>query len=472
MSGQATMGRPFPSVFAGQRFAVMGLGKNGLAAASALIAMGAAVSAWDDSPAPREAAANAGIPLSASLLEPPYPQALLLSPGIPHALPTPHPLAVRAGKLGIPILSDAELLFRAVRAAGARARFIGITGTNGKSTTTALLAHMLDACGIPSAAGGNLGPAALSLPLLANGECYVLEMSSYMLERIDRLGFDVAMLLNLSPDHLDRHGGMAGYIAAKKRIFAHRAPGGLAIIGIDDAPCRDIAAALNPPVLRISATRPADVWCDGEILRDRSGALLAMREASALPGAHNAENAAAAAAAALHLGLPRARIAAALRTFPGLPHRQSRILAIDGIAFVNDSKATNADAAARALACYPRLVWIAGGIAKEGGIEPLAPFFPRIAEALLIGRDAPLFAATLARHGIPHRILATLEAAVPAAFAAARASAAPVVLLSPAAASFDQFRNFEERGERFASLARGLAAAEATPARPPAGRAA
>ena len=472
MSGQSNMRRAFPSVFAGRRFAVMGLARNGLAAASALIAMGASVSAWDDNPAARAEAAERGIQLSASLLGPPGPQALLLSPGIPHRLPAPHPLAARAEKLGIPILSDAELLFRAVRAAGSHARFVGITGTNGKSTTTALLAHMLATGGVPSAAGGNLGPPALSLPLLADPECYVLEMSSYMLERIDTLRFDVAMLLNLSPDHLDRHGGMAGYIAAKERIFSHRAPGAPAIIGIDDAPSRDLAAAVTPPVLRISGSHSADLWFDGENLRDREGPILAMREALALPGVHNAENAAAAAAAALHLGVPRSHLAAALRSFPGLPHRQSRICVIDGITFIDDSKATNADAAARALACYPRLVWIAGGIAKEGGIETLSPFFPRLVEALLIGRDAPVFAATLARHRVPHRIVATLEAAVPAAFTAARASAAPVVLLSPAAASFDQFQNFEQRGERFANLARACVSSGSAPLASPAGRAA
>ncbi|MGH7122397.1 MAG: UDP-N-acetylmuramoyl-L-alanine--D-glutamate ligase [Acetobacteraceae bacterium] len=461
MSDQGQTGRAFPRVFAGQRFAVMGLGRNGRAAAAALTAMGASVTAWDDSQAAREAAAARRIPLSADLFERPYPEALVLSPGIPHLLPAPHPLALRAQDLGIPILSDAELLFRAVRSAGSRARFVGITATNGKSTTTALLAHLLAAGGLAHAAGGNLGPAALALPLLTDDGSYVLEKSSYMLERIETLCFDVAMLLNLSPDHLDRHGGMAGYVAAKQRIFRHRAAGGLGIIGIDDAPCRAIAGQLAAPAIRISGSLPADLWCDGEMLRDSRGPILAMDEAPQLPGAHNAENAAAAAAAALHLGVSRARVAAALRSFPGLPHRQSRVCSADGIVFVDDSKATNADAVARALACYPRLVWIAGGIGKAGGIAALVPFFPRIADAFLIGRDAPLFAETLARHHVSHRIVGTLEAAVPLAFAAARAAAVPVVLLSPAAASFDQFRDFEERGERFATLAARLDSAEA-----------
>ncbi|MDA8050923.1 MAG: UDP-N-acetylmuramoyl-L-alanine--D-glutamate ligase [Rhodospirillales bacterium] len=460
MSREVGKERPFPPVFAGRRFAVMGLGRNGQAAAAALAAMGAEVAAWDDNKSAREAAAAQGIRVAPALLDPPLPEALVLSPGIPHALPIPHPLAARARALGVPILSDAELLFRAVRAADSRARFIGITGTNGKSTTTALLAHMLRAAGVPAAAGGNLGPAALALPLLPEIGCYVIEMSSYMLERIEAFSFDVAVLLNISPDHLDRHGDVAGYIAAKRRIFGRRSPGGLAVVGIDDPPSIEIAATLTPPLRRISGTSPADLWCDAGTLRDRSGALLPMREAAALPGAHNAQNAAAAAAVALYLGLPRACLADALRSFPGLPHRQQHICSLDGIAFIDDSKATNADAAARALACYPRLVWIAGGIGKKGGIEPLAPLFPRIAEAFLIGRDAALFSVTLARHGVAHKIADALEDAVPAAHAAARVRAVPVVLLSPAAASFDQFQSFEERGQRFAALARGLAAGE------------
>jgi UDP-N-acetylmuramoylalanine--D-glutamate ligase len=452
MSGQA-----FPRVFAGRQFAVMGLGRNGLPAAEALVTLGAEVTAWDDAAEARDAARARGIRLVDPLAGPLAADALVLSPGIPHALPAPHPAAGRAAVLGIPILSDAELLFRAVRASGSRARFIGITGTNGKSTTTALLAHILEAAGIPVAAGGNLGPAALALSLLPDDGYYVLEMSSYMLERIAELHFDLAALLNLSPDHLDRHGSMGGYVAVKRRIFQNRTARGVAIVGIDDQPTRDIGASLSEPLLRISGERPADVWCDSGALRDRAGLILAMHEAPTLPGTHNAQNAAAAAAAALHLGLPRPTIAAAIRSFPGLPHRQQLVCRADGIAFIDDSKATNADSAARALACYPRLIWIAGGIGKEGGIAALAPFFPRIAEALLLGRDAPLFAATLAHHDVPHRIVGGLEEAVPAALDAARARAVPVVLLSPAAASFDQFKSFEQRGERFAVLARSIA---------------
>jgi UDP-N-acetylmuramoylalanine--D-glutamate ligase len=213
--------------------------------------------------------------------------------------------------------------------------------------------------------------------------------------------------------------------------------------------------------LTISGTRQADVWCDSGILRDAAGMIMDMRDAPALPGAHNAQNAAAAFAMATRLGVPRAEIARAIATFPGLPHRQQRVGSIAGVLFVNDSKATNADAAARALGCYDKIVWIAGGIAKEGGIEPLVPFFPRIAHALLIGRDAPQLAATLTAHGVSHDHTGTLENAVPAALDAARRTGAPVVLLSPACASFDQFTGFDARGDRFAALVEQLAQARA-----------
>ena len=424
----------FPAIlFSGRRYAVLGLGRNGAAVARALDAMGAAVDAWDD-----DARARGDLPDAvrlAPLGDPARYDALVLSPGIPHRLPAPHPFAARAIAAGVPVLSDAELLFDAVRRSGSRARFAGITGTNGKSTTTALLAHLLETAGIACAAGGNLGTASLALPRLGDDGVYVLEMSSYMLERLQTLRFDAACLLNLSPDHLDRHGNIEGYGAAKFAIFDRQQAGDLTVLGIDDAWSRDQQAPL--------ARRPAS-------LVTISGAAGLAHPAPALPGAHNAQNAAAASMMAAHLGASPYAIAAGLASFPGLAHRQRRIGEMSGVSFIDDSKATNADAAARALGCYPRVVWIAGGVAKEGGIESLAPLFGRIAEALLIGRDAPLLAATLARHGVAHRTLSTMAQAVPAAFAAAQRHAASVVLLSPACASFDQYANFEARGLDFA----------------------
>jgi UDP-N-acetylmuramoylalanine--D-glutamate ligase len=448
----------FPAhIFAGSRFAVVGLGRNGLPAARALRAMGAEVTAWDDAPAARAQAQAEGLCVAVPAMA--ATDALVLSPGIPHTLPAPHPIAAAARAAGVPVLSDAELLYRAVRAAGSHARFAGITGTNGKSTTTALLAHIIAQAGIPVAAGGNLGTAALALPLLPDDGIYVLEMSSYMLERLAGLRFDTAAMLNLSPDHLDRHGDMAGYARAKRAIFDRQRAEDAAILGIDDAPSRAMIHGLAGRVVTVSADSDADVSARDGILRDSAGVICDLRAAAALPGAHNAQNAAAAAAMATALGIPREVIARGILTYPGLPHRQERVGSVGGVLFVNDSKATNADSAARALACYPRVVWIAGGIAKAGGIAPLAPFFPRIAYAFLIGRDAETLAGTLAQHGVAHALVGTLDAAVPAAWKAARSGAAPVVLLSPACASFDQFSGFDARGDRFRALVRTLAEA-------------
>ena len=448
----------FPAtLFAGQRFAVVGLGKNGLPAARALAAMGADVVAWDDWPKGRDAAAGLAVQDprdSGGRFD-----AVVLSPGIPHILPKPHPIAVWARASGIPILSDTELLFQAVRRAGSKARFVGITGTNGKSTTTALLAHVLTGAGVAAVAGANLGPAALSLPLLPDNGVYVLEMSSYMLERLATVRFDVAAMLNLSVDHLDRHGDMDNYAMAKRTVFDRQREGDLAVIGIDDALSRDMGVWLREQPARvatISGTSPAGVWCENGVLRDAAGPILAMAECPTLPGSHNAQNAAAVTAMATTLGVDRAAIARGLRTYPGLPHRQQLVGRVGGISYINDSKATNADAAQRALVCYDRLIWIAGGEAKEDGIVPLIPLFPRIAHTFLIGRDTPILAATLREQGAPFTEAGTLENAVKLAAVAAVDKNAPVVLLSLACASWDQFTGYDQRGERFAELVQNL----------------
>lgn len=441
--------------FLGRRIAVVGLGRAGLPAALRLAEWGAEITAWDDKDSARAEAARAGLHVADPAAEFRF-DALLLSPGIPHERPRAHPAASAAHRAGAPILVDAEFLFRAVRAAGSGARFAGITGTNGKSTTTALLGHILARAGVPVAVGGNLGTAVLSMPILPDAGAYVLEMSSYMLERIDTLRFNVSAMLNLTPDHLDRHGDMAGYAAAKARIFARQAGDDLGVLGDDDEWTR----AQRPParIARISGAHacPGGAWPEGTVLRDDAGPILDMRAARTLPGAHNAQNAAAAVVLAMALGVPRAALAESLITYPGLPHRHEQVGVIRGVRFINDSKATNADSAARALESHARVVWIAGGTGKEGGIEPLAPLFGRVAQAFLIGRDGPQFAATLLAHHVPHTLSATLEEALPAAAEAAFAGAADVVLLSPAAASWDQFAGFDQRGDRFRALVRAM----------------
>ena len=434
--------------FAGDRVVVLGLGRAGLPAARRLRDWGATVTVWDDGEARRAEAGAEGFVLHDPSGEPFVAGALLLSPGIPHYLPRAHPGAARAAEAGAPILCDVEFLFRAVRATGSGARFVGITGTNGKTTTTALLAHLLRRTGRAVAEGGNLGPAALGLPLLGDDGVYVLEMSSYMLERLDRTRFDIGCVLNLSPDHLDRHGDMAGYAAAKARVLEGA---GMRVVGTDD----DATAALGEPdCVPISGREPRHdgVWAEGSVLRDGTGPIVDLSDCSALPGPHNAQNAAAAAAMAMALGLSHGDIAAGLQSYPGLPHRQERVGTVGAVDFVNDSKATNADSTAFALRSYDRVVWIAGGVPKAGGIESLGALLDRVAHAELIGQAAGEFAAVLHTHGVSCHIAETLDAAVPAAYRKAVALGVPVVLLSPACASFDQFGGFEARGDAFRNL--------------------
>ena len=348
-----------------------------------------------------------------------------------------------------------------------KARFAGITGTNGKSTTTALIGHILAAAQRKVQIGGNLGMPALLLEALGSDGVYVLELSSYQLELTQSLTLDVAVLLNVTPDHLDRHGGMAGYVEAKRRIFRNQAAQQTAIIGIDDEICRGIRDTLSNAraqrIIPISAHMEAKggVYIRaGHLIDDLDGKaaiILDLKDAPHLPGSHNAQNAAAGYAAARMLGVDSAACAAGIKSFPGLAHRQELIATIDGVRYVNDSKATNADAAEKALACYDDIYWITGGRAKEDGIDALAPLFPRIRRAFLIGEAAPRFAKTLDGK-VDYAIAGTLDKAVAQAREAALAGKKPgaVVLLSPACASFDQFQDFEARGEAFRRLVAGL----------------
>jgi len=453
---------PLP-LHAGRTVAVLGLAKSGLTAAIALARSGAIVWAWDDDPSRRAEAVRAGIPLrDLSVVDWSIPTALVLSPGIPHLHPHAHAVAAMAKAERCPLIGDIELLLQACP----RARVVAITGTNGKSTTTALIGHILAAAGRKLEVGGNIGRPALALAPLDENGIYVLELSSYQLELTPSLAAEVAVLLNISPDHLGRHGGMEGYIAAKQRVFAGQS-GRTAVLGVDDEYCRAIYTNLvalgDRRVIPISGTHPAPggiYGLDGELfdgMEEPVGKIIDLRTVRTLPGAHNWQNAAAAYAACRALGCEREVVAAGLASYPGLPHRQELVAVIDGVPWINDSKATNADAAAKALACYGSILWIAGGRAKEGGIDALEPYFPYIRHAFLIGEAMANFAHTLSGK-VPLTLSGDLETAVTQAQALARHDRhqGVVVLLSPACASFDQFENFEHRGERFRALVQAL----------------
>ncbi|MEX0921918.1 MAG: UDP-N-acetylmuramoyl-L-alanine--D-glutamate ligase [Rhodovibrionaceae bacterium] len=449
--------------FHGLPVAVMGLGKSGLAAARALQASGGEVWAWDDSEDRRAEARAAGVPLvdlhSCNWAEVP---SLVLSPGIPDRFPEPHPVAAAARAAGAEVIGDIELLGRACPDAS----YIGITGTNGKSTTTALIGHILKLSGRDCEVGGNLGPSVMEFEMRGSSGSYVLEMSSYQLERTFSITFDVAVLLNISPDHLDRHGGLQGYVAAKRNIFRRQTAPRTAVIGVDDETCRAIHAELlasgDQSIVAISGKGPVagGVYVENGVLIDdtegKQVPALPLSEVATLPGLHNAQNAAAAYAACKAAGVDPAVIAACIRSFPGLAHRQEVIAVIDGVAYINDSKATNADATAKALACYRRIHWIAGGRAKEGGLAGLERYYPKISRAYLIGEAAEAFASDL-QGAVASERCGNLKSAVAAASKAAKADGeGAVVLLSPACASFDQFANFEARGEAFRALVEAL----------------
>ena len=441
--------------------AVLGLGRSGLTATRALIASGNPCWAWDDAPEARAAAQADGIALTdLTRREMSETDTLVLSPGIPHTYPAPHPVVERARAAGCEVIGDGELFARA----RLDAVTVGITGTNGKSTTTALVGHILKAAGLDCEVGGNLGVPVLELrPLGADG-IYVLEMSSYQLELVRSLIFRVAVLLNISPDHLDRHGGIEGYVAAKKRIFRGQETGATAVVGVDDKACREIFVALDArgglKAIPVSGSRrePGGVFAiAGKLYDDTDGGgaepVLDLAGARALPGEHNAQNAAAAYATARALGVDPATVCDAIRTFPGLAHRQEVVGVVNGVAYVNDSKATNPEAAARALACYETIYWIVGGRPKQGPLTALEPYLGRVRHAFLIGEAAEGFADALDGRVDVTRA-GTLGAAVAAARAAAKRDgvAGAVVLLSPACASFDQFKNFEVRGDTFRGL--------------------
>jgi UDP-N-acetylmuramoylalanine--D-glutamate ligase len=455
------------TTFAGKKVAVFGLGGSGLVSASALLAGGADFVAYDDNAQSVAKANAAGIP-TADLRGVDWSKiaALVLAPGVPLTHPAPHWIVQLARQAGVAIIGDIELFCRERAKLAPGAPFVAITGTNGKSTTTALIAHLAASAGLDAQLGGNIGTAILSLlPPLA-GRVHVIECSSYQIDLAPSLDPSVGILINLSEDHLDRHGTMAHYAEVKERLVAGVPSNGTAIVGVDDDWCRAIADRLEHAgkrVVRISVHRELSdgiYVANGRIMRATPSGVMPVAELGgigSLRGQHNAQNAACAAAAALALGLEPAAVQAGLRSFPGLAHRMEELGRRGAVLYVNDSKATNADSAAQALACFGDIFWIAGGKPKTGGIESLRAFFPRIRKAYLIGEAADEFAATLSP-GVPHEIDGTLDKALAAATRDAEASTVPepVVLLSPACASFDQYRNFEVRGDAFRELVRAL----------------
>jgi UDP-N-acetylmuramoylalanine--D-glutamate ligase len=451
--------------FKGKRVAVFGLARSGLACITALQAGGAQVFAWDDSEPAVDKARKSGLPISdlrdldfATL------DSLVLSPGVPLTHPKPHWTVEKARAAGIEIIGDTEVFQREI--AGTGARFVAITGTNGKSTTTALTGHLFKAAGRDCETGGNIGTAVLLLKPPAKDRIYVIELSSFQIDLMPDLKPDAGILTNITPDHLDRHGTMDGYAAVKARIFAKQGAGDTAVVGVDDEWCAAIAGGLSGDAEKIlvSVIRPlADgVSAPDGILRHKRGgreiASIDLRSMPALKGVHNWQNACMAYGAAQALGLSADEIAIGMKSFPGLAHRMQEIGRIGAVAFINDSKATNADAAAKALASFDTIYWIAGGIAKTGGIVPLAEYFPRIVKAYLIGQAADEFAKTLAGKATVE-MCGTLDKAVEAAARDALADRKPgaVVLLSPACASFDHYPNFEVRGDAFVRAVSGLA---------------
>jgi UDP-N-acetylmuramoylalanine--D-glutamate ligase len=453
--------------FANRTVAVFGLARTGLGAVRSLVAGGTQVIAWDDSSTARDLGGQEGAQLM-PWREWPWEKisALLLSPGVPLTHPAPHGVVEHANRAKVPVIGDVELFAREIRTQSdqpGKAPVIAITGTNGKSTTTALVGHILNQCGFNAQIGGNIGKSVLELSPPSAKTIYVLEMSSFQIDLSPGLKPDMGVLSNLSPDHIDRHGSMENYAAIKARLMKQTAKDGQVVIGVDDSYASAIftqlsaAGSAQAHPVSVGKILGRGVFVVDGILYDAMGVnavkVMDMATAARLPGAHNWQNAALAYGAVRPFVSDIKAIAAAIASFPGLAHRMEDVGRIGKTAFINDSKATNADATARALAVYPDIFWIAGGKPKDGGIESLASFFPRIRKAYLIGEAAPQFARSLDGKA-PYEMSGLLEKAVAsaAADAAASTAAAPVVLLSPACASYDQFKDFEQRGDTFRDL--------------------
>ena len=446
------------TTFAGKGVALFGLGGSGLATARALREGGADVAVWDDNQSAREKAQADGFaPVDLANADWSRFSSFVLSPGVPLTHPEPHWTVKKARAADVEIIGDVEIFCRERRKHAPQALFVAITGTNGKSTTTALTAHLFRAFGKDVQMGGNIGTPILSLAPLSDERVYVIELSTFQIDLTPSLDPSVGVLLNLTPDHIDRHGTMENYAAIKERLVA---AADRSVISVDDHYVREIAErrlAAGRETVTISVAHPslADGFvAQGGVIEHRSAhvstTVADLSGAASLRGAHNAQNALAAVASLGDLAQDHARVQAALNSFPGLAHRMENLGRMGRVLFVNDSKATNADAAEKALLSFSDIFWIIGGKSKEGGIEPLRPLFPRIAKAYLIGAATEDFARTL-EGAVPYEKCGTLDVATRAAARDAAQSTAqePVVLLSPACASYDQFPNFEKRGDAF-----------------------
>ena len=439
--------------------AVYGLGISGMACVDALLAGGCQVVAWDDDMARRQEAQKRGAQIDALRTFPDGVQALVLSPGIARTHPKPHDVVLRAQQAGIEIIGDMDLFARemaAYRKLGHDFKVVAITGTNGKSTTTALTAHILSKAGFDVQMGGNIGQPVMALAPPAAKTIYVLELSSYQIDLAPNFAADIAVLLNITPDHLDRHGGWDGYCAAKEKLFAAQSDGAQAIINLDDEACIAIAARAKTRKLEVFGLShvpqaEARFSAQDKNLFDGSQEIANLETAESLKGPHNIQNALAASGVARLLDVPTDQINIALCDFPGLAHRSQKIRAFQGVHFINDSKATNAEATRHALRAYENIFWIAGGLAKETGLDALMADLDNVQKAYLIGAASQAFAQDLEPR-LPCAISETLDKAVPHAASDAMAAGGGVVLFSPAAASFDQYENFEKRGEAFCAL--------------------
>jgi UDP-N-acetylmuramoylalanine--D-glutamate ligase len=458
------------TTFAGKKVAVFGLGSSGLLAARALKEGGADVVVFDDDGKKTAEAQAAGLKTQdLHNVEWAKISALLLTPGVPLTHPEPHWTVLLARRANVEVIGDIELFCRERAKSGRDCPLIAITGTNGKSTTTALTAHLLKSAGRDAQMGGNIGVPVLALE---PRRAYVLEVSSYQIDLAPSLKPTVGILLNVSEDHIDRHGSIENYAAIKERVPANVEAGGTAVIDVDDIYTRAAADRIERAgknVVRVSVVSPLmdGYFAEGSHIlraaRGKSHPVAELAGIGSLRGVHNAQNAACAVAACTAIGIDLPAIQKGLRSFPGLAHRMQQVGHKGSVLFVNDSKATNADSAAKALASFHDIFWIAGGKPKTGGISSLAEFFPRIRKTYLIGEAAGEFAKTLEGH-VPYEICRVLPAAIEAAARDATSSGLrePVVLLSPACASFDQYPNFEVRGKAFTDIVQALPGVTAT----------